>query len=74
MDSIQIGIFYGYLGLVEGVTRRILEELGQDSPVIATGGFAPTMAEHCRLVHHVEPHLTLDGLLLLWRRNREAGR
>ncbi len=74
VDSIQIGIFYGYLGLVEGVTRRILEQLGEDSPVIATGGFAATVARYCRLVHHVEPHLTLDGLLLLWRRNQGDSR
>ncbi len=74
VDSIQIGMFYGYLGLVEGVTRRILEELGDDSPVIATGGFAKTVAEHCRLINHVEPHLTLQGLVLLWRKNRETDR
>ncbi len=74
VDSIQIGIFYGYLGLVEGVTRRILAELGGDAPVIATGGFAPVIARHCALIGHVEPDLTLEGLLMLWERNREDGR
>jgi len=69
VDSIQSGIFYGYLGLVEGVTRRILAEIGP-APVIATGGFAGEVAEHCKLVDHVEPNLTLDGLRLLWLKNR----
>ncbi|HHQ49143.1 MAG TPA: type III pantothenate kinase, partial [Acidobacteria bacterium] len=69
VDSIQSGIFYGYLGLVEGVTRRILEELGE-APVIATGGFARVIAEHCSLIDHVEPELTLRGLHILWGRNR----
>ncbi len=69
VDSIQIGVFYGYLGLVREVTRRILEELGP-APVVATGGFAELMARHCDLIRHVEPHLTLEGLHLLWERNR----
>ncbi|NOZ79936.1 MAG: type III pantothenate kinase [Acidobacteria bacterium] len=68
VDSIQSGIFYGYLGLVEGITRRILDELGP-APVIGTGGFANEVAEHCRLIDHVEPRLTLDGLRLLWLKN-----
>ena len=73
VDSIQSGIFYGYMGLVEGVTRRVLDEIGP-APVIATGGFADVIAGHCELIDHVEPTLTLDGLHLLWLRNREGGR
>ena len=73
VDSIQAGIFYGYLGLVEGVTRRVLDELGE-APVIATGGFARVIAEHCSLIGHVEPELTLRGLHILWGRNRGTGR
>jgi len=73
VDSIQSGIFYGYLGLVEGVTRRVLEELGE-APVIATGGFARVIAEHCELIDHVEPDLTLQGLRLLWGKNRGTAR
>jgi len=69
VDSIQIGVFYGYLGLVREVTRRLLDELG-GAPVVATGGFAATVAAHCDLIDHVEPHLTLEGLRLLWERNR----
>jgi type III pantothenate kinase len=69
VDSIQSGLFYGYLGLVEGVTRRILAELG-DARVIATGGFAGNLAKHTDFIHHVEPDLTLHGLRMLWLRNR----
>jgi type III pantothenate kinase len=65
-DSIQIGLFYGYIGLVEGVTRRILGELGP-ATVIATGGFAATVAEHCGLIDTVDEQLTLEGLRLLWQ-------
>ncbi len=73
VDSIQSGIFYGYLGLVEGITRRILDELGA-APVIATGGFGGEIAEHCRVIDHVEPRLTLDGLRLLWLKNLAGDR
>ena len=69
VDSIQSGIFYGYLGLIEGVTRRILDELG-DATVVATGGLASAFADHTELIHRVEPDLTLHGLRLLWELNR----
>ena len=69
VDSIQSGIFYGYLGLIEGVTRRILAELG-DATVIATGGLSRAFADHSELIHLVEPDLTLHGLRMLWARNR----
>ena len=71
VDSIQAGLFYGYLGLVEGVTNRIVAELGSPT-VVATGGFAPLIAAHTAVIHHVEPFLTLDGLRLLWMKNRTA--
>lgn len=72
VDSIQSGIFHGYLGLVEGITRRVLAELGA-APVVATGGFAEVIAPHCELIDHVEPNLTLEGLHILWRKNHEEG-
>ena len=68
VDSIQSGLFYGYLGLVEGVTKRILAELGE-AEVIATGGFAENVCRHTSIIGHVEPDLTLHGLRLLWTRN-----
>ncbi len=69
VDSIQSGLFYGYLGAVEGVTRRILDELGA-ATVIATGGLAGAFGEHTELIQHVDPDLTLKGLRLLWLKNR----
>ena len=69
VDSIQSGLFYGYLGLIEGVTRRVLDELGE-ATVIATGGLAQAFASHTDLIQHVEPDLTLHGLRLLWQLNR----
>jgi type III pantothenate kinase len=69
VDSIQSGLFFGYLGLIEGITRRILDELGE-ATVIATGGFAPVFAEQTAFIQHVETDLTLHGLRLLWEKNR----
>jgi type III pantothenate kinase len=69
VDSIQSGLFYGYLGLIEGVTRRMLDELGP-ATVVATGGLAGAFADHTDLIQHVEPDLTLHGLRILWQLNR----
>jgi len=71
VDSIQSGLFYGYLGTVEGVTRRILEELG-GATVVATGGLARAFGEHSELIEHIDADLTLKGLRLLWLKNRTA--
>jgi type III pantothenate kinase len=72
VDSIQAGMFYGYLGLVEGVTRRIVAELG-GAKVVATGGFADVISQHTDVIDLVEPDLTLHGLRLLWGKNRAPG-
>jgi type III pantothenate kinase len=72
VDAIQSGVFYGYLGLVEGVTKRILDELGS-AKVIATGGFSSNIAKHSDVIDHVEPDLTLHGLRILWEKNRVGG-
>jgi type III pantothenate kinase len=69
VDSIQSGLFYGYLGLIEGVTRRILKEIG-GAKVIATGGFAQAFSDHTDLIERVEMDLTLHGLRILWEKNR----
>jgi type III pantothenate kinase len=65
-------LFYGYLGLVEGVTRRVLAEIGE-ATVLATGGFAETIARYTSVIDSVEPDLTLRGLRLLWLKNRVGG-
>ncbi len=68
-DNIQIGLYYGYIGLVDGILERMLAELGPDTKTIATGGLARLIADDCKYVRRVEPMLTLNGLRLIWERN-----
>ena len=63
--AMQSGIVFGYVGLVEGLVRRLRQELGEPCRVIATGGFAQEIAAHTRMVDQVNEHLTLSGLRLL---------
>lgn len=69
VSSMQSGIFYGYVGLVEGIVTRMREEIGQPLKVVATGGLAAAIAEASEMVDSVEPYLTLEGLKILYRRN-----
>ncbi len=69
VDSMQAGLVYGYCGLVEGVTVRILKELG-GGKVIGTGGLAKVLAPYLPFFSAVDDDLTLKGLRLLWERNR----
>lgn len=68
-DSVQAGLFHGYVALVEGLVRRVRAELGVDAPVVATGGLAATFAAELSL-DAVDPGLTLEGLRLVWEKNR----
>jgi type III pantothenate kinase len=69
VDSIQAGLVYGYVGLVEGLTRRVLAELG-GGRVVATGGLAQVIARYTKVFDAVDEDLTLKGLRVLWDRNR----
>ncbi len=71
-SSIQAGLIFGYAGLVDTLVRRIEEEMGRTSYVIATGGLAAVIAPEAKSIQHIEPFLTLDGLELLYRRARGA--
>ena len=68
-ESVQAGLFYGYVSLVEGVVKRLRAELGVDAPVVATGGLAPVFQAELSFLTAVDPHLTLLGLRLIWDKN-----
>ena len=69
--GLQSGLVYGFAGLVDAIAERIRDELGApEAPVIATGGLADLIAPHTRTITKIDPHLTLEGLRLVWERNR----
>ena len=70
VNSMQSGIFFGYVGLVEGIVSRMKKELLERPKVIATGGLAAPISAATNCIDQVEPFLTLEGLRILYERNR----
>ncbi len=70
VQSMQSGLFYGYLGLIEGLLSRLKAELSPSARVVATGGLAPVFGEEFEGFDAVDPFLTLEGLRLIYVRNR----
>ncbi|MCA9512983.1 MAG: type III pantothenate kinase [Myxococcota bacterium] len=71
--ALQSGLLYGYAGLVDSMVERIKPELGDDVRVVATGGLAGRISTEARTIERVEPFLTLQGLRLLFEKNRPEG-
>ena len=69
VGSMQSGLFYGSVGLVDGVLDRLCRDLGKKTKVIATGGQAPLVADASKYKPPVEPSLTLEGLRMIYERN-----
>jgi type III pantothenate kinase len=72
VTHLQTGLYYGYIGLVDGILERIIAELGVQPRVISTGGLARQISEDSRFISEIDDMLTLDGLLILFERNRAA--
>jgi type III pantothenate kinase len=73
VDHLQIGLYYGYIGLVDGILARMIAELGPGTKTIATGGLAPLIAGGSKYIGEVDELLTLTGLRILYQRTLERG-
>jgi type III pantothenate kinase len=69
-SAMQAGIYYGYIGLVDGILERLLSEISGVKGIVATGGQAPLIASGSKYIREVDPDLTLTGLKLIYERNR----
>jgi type III pantothenate kinase len=69
-QSIQSGLYYGNIALVDGMLERLIAELGQSTRVIATGGLAPLISRGSRLIEAVEANITLEGIRIVYERNQ----
>ena len=70
VTNIQSGLFFGYVGLVSEVLKRMLDEL-PGAKVVATGGLAKVIAKECKLIDIIDEKLTLEGLRILFEKNKE---
>ncbi len=72
VTSMQSGIVFGYVGLVDGICARMAHELGFPVKTVATGGLAPLIANVSERIEEVDEQLTLEGLRIIYQRSRSA--
>jgi type III pantothenate kinase len=71
-DALQSGLVYGFAGQVDGIVKRIRGEIGDSARVVATGGLADLISPHSETIELIDPHLTLEGLRLIWTQNQDG--
>lgn len=71
VSSIQSGLFYGYMSMIEGIVTRMKEEIGKVASIVATGGISLLLAPECPFIDDVDEDLTLKGLYIIYDKNRE---
>jgi type III pantothenate kinase len=73
VTAMQSGVYFGYLGLIEGIVQRIKTEFGKPMKVIATGGLAPVFNDASSAIDHVDSDITMKGIVEIWKRARGGG-
>ena len=72
VDNLQIGLFYGHIGLVDSILEKMIAELGPETTCVATGGLAHLIAGESRYIKQVNDTLTLEGLRIIYARSLAA--
>ena len=74
VNSVQSGLYYGYLGLIDGILERLIAEMGGEVKVVATGGLASLMGGGSKYIREIDDLLTLDGLRIIYERHQNHGK